>query len=339
MNRLNLEPRAAQESLEDKNASNQAGVEGFDPRMKDINFAMTRFLETASTVVESPPHSPWDSPTDAAQVSIFDGNVDDSDDSNPDRLPTLAKQDVEPEIRHMLVQEQALAFMNDDGHTALHLAAKQDAYLTRDVLSHGFDINVRNINGETPLMCAVDAENIETVTLLLKDHADVNAVNDQQGTCLHLAASRDESGSMTRLLLKRDPDVEIMDGDGLTPLFLAAFTGNDAVVRQLLKFGADPEAKEPDGFNALHYACMQANHVFMSRLLDRRGPDFEAFYDLSIIRPTCGSLPLHHLEETRPNSPQPPRAWRRCSRQRQRLHPFTYCCLHSSRTARKHPAI
>ena len=307
--------------------------------MKDINFAMTRFLETASTVVESPPHSPWDSPTDAAQVSIFDGNVDDSDDSNPDRLPTLAKQDVEPEIRHMLVQEQALAFMNDDGHTALHLAAKQDAYLTRDVLSHGFDINVRNINGETPLMCAVDAENIETVTLLLKDHADVNAVNDQQGTCLHLAASRDESGSMTRLLLKRDPDVEIMDGDGLTPLFLAAFTGNDAVVRQLLKFGADPEAKEPDGFNALHYACMQANHVFMSRLLDRRGPDFEAFYDLSIIRPTCGSLPLHHLEETRPNSPQPPRAWRRCSRQRQRLHPFTYCCLHSSRTARKHPAI
>lgn len=73
-----------------------------------------------------------------------------------------------------------------------------------------------------------------------------------------------------------------MDDTGLTPLFLAAFNGNDVVVRQLLKFGAEPEAKESGGFNALHYACMQANHFFMNRLLDKRGPNFEAFYELSI---------------------------------------------------------
>ena len=250
--------------------------------MKDVNFAMTKFLETASTIIESPTHSPWASPTDVAQVSTFDGNVDDNDYYDIDRLPTLAKQDNEPEIRHMLAQEQAHTFMNGDGQTALHLAAKQDACLTRDVLGHGVDINIRNVNGETPLMCAVNAENVDTVTILLKNHADINAIDDQQATCLHLAASKDESGSMTQLLLRHNPDIEIMDGMGLTPLFLAAFNGNDAVVHQLLKFGAEPEAKESDGFNALHYACMQANHVFMRRLLDKRGPDFEAFYELSI---------------------------------------------------------
>ncbi|KAF6222312.1 hypothetical protein HO133_001398 [Letharia lupina] len=247
--------------------------------MKDINFAMTGPLETASTAIESPTPSPWASPTDAAQVSTFDGEVDGNDYSELDRSPTLAKQDHEPEIRRMLAQEQVHTFMNEEGQTALHLAAKQDAYLTLDVLSRGVDINIRNVNGETPLMCAVNAENIDTVTLLLKNHADVNAVDDQHATCLHFAAMKDESGSMTQLLLRRNPDIEIMDGMGLTPLFLAAFKGNDAVVRQLLEFGAEPEAKESDGFSALHYACMQANHVFMSRLLDKRGPDFEAFYE------------------------------------------------------------
>jgi len=281
LKKLNLESEVVRGSPEGHGTSNQAGVEDFDPRMKDVNFAMTRFLETASTAIESPTHSPWASPTDVAQASTFDGNVDDNNDSNHNRSPTLAKQDNEAEIRHMLAQEQAHTFMNEDGETALHLAAKQDAYLIRHVLSHGFDINFRNVYGETPLMCAVNAENVDTVTFLLKNHADVNAVDDQQATCLHLAASKDESGSITQLLLRRNPGIEMMDGIGLTPLFLAAFNGNDAVVRRLLEFGAKPEAKELDGFNALHYACMQANHVFMSRLLDKRGPDFETFYDLS----------------------------------------------------------
>lgn len=131
LKRLNPEPGIAQESPEGHGTSNQAGVEGFDLRMKDFNFAMTRFLETAPTVIESPTHSPWASPTDVAQVSTFEGNVDNNDYYDLDRLPTLARQDNEPEIRHMLAQEQAHTFMNGDGQTALHLAAKQDAYLTR----------------------------------------------------------------------------------------------------------------------------------------------------------------------------------------------------------------
>ncbi len=271
----------ARESPEGHEKSKQADVEGFDPRMKDVNFAMTRFLETASTSIESPTHSPWASPTDVAQASTFDGNIDDNDDSELSRSPTLTKEDNEPEVRDILAQEQPQTFMNEKGETALHLAAKQDAYLTRDVLSHGFDINIRNVCGETPLMCAVNAENIDTVTFLLKNHADVNATDDQQATCLHLAALNDKSGSITELLLRRNPDIEAIDGLGLSPLFLAAFNGNDAAFRRLLKFGARPEAKEVDGFNALHYACMLANHVFMSRLLGKNGPDFEAFYELS----------------------------------------------------------
>ena len=49
----------AQGNAEIPEISEQSGVEEFDPRMKDVNFAMTRFLETASTAIESPTYSPW----------------------------------------------------------------------------------------------------------------------------------------------------------------------------------------------------------------------------------------------------------------------------------------
>lgn len=73
----------------------QAGIEGFDPRIKDVNFAMTRFLETASTAIKPPTHSPWASPTDVVQASAFDEYVDKDNDSDLSRSPTLTEQDYE----------------------------------------------------------------------------------------------------------------------------------------------------------------------------------------------------------------------------------------------------
>ena len=272
----------------------QAELRGFDPRMKDVNFALLRFLETASTAAETPTHSPWASPTDVAQMSSFNGDLNDGDDDlDLTQAPTLVKEDSEIQIRGMLAKESAHTCLNEDGQTALHLAAEQDEYLTRDVLKNGFDINIRNLDGQTPLMCAVSADNIETVTLLLKNHADVDAADEKQTTALHLAASKDKSGSITQLLLRRNADRELVDEIGLTPLCVAAFNGNDAAVRVLLKHGAKHQACEPGGFTVLHYAAMQASHIFIGRLLDKRGTDFEAFYEASIY-----NIPTQPLRDT-----------------------------------------
>lgn len=186
----------------------------------------------------------------------------------------------------MLARKHAHRIVNEGGQTALHLAAMEDQYLTPNILAYvlarGFDINIRNLDGETPLMCAVIVENTKVVSLLLRNHADVNAVDDNQDTCLHLAAATNKSDSITRQLLRWKADTENVDGLGLTPLFVAAFKGNDTVTRRLLKHGAKHAAVELGGFTALHYAAMHANHTFMSRLLDAKGPDFEAFYESSI---------------------------------------------------------
>ena len=294
LKQLSHDPRLGQGVAGEKIAAGQAELQGLDSRMKDVNFAMWRFLETASTAADTPTHSPWASPTDVAQMSSFNGDLDD-DDENLDltQAPTLVKEDSEIEIRGMLAKESAHTLLNEDGQTALHLAAEQDEFLTRDVLKNGFDINIRNLEGQTPLMCAVNADNIETVTLLLKNHADVDATDEKQRTALHLAASKDKSGLITQLLLRRKADTELVDEVGLTPLCVAAFDGNDTIVRYLLKHGAKHQAGEPGGFTALHYAAMQASHIFIGRLLDKRGTDFEVFCEASIYK-----IPTQPLRDT-----------------------------------------
>jgi ankyrin repeat protein len=104
-------------------------------------------------------------------------------------------------------------------------------------------------------MCAINAKNETTITLLLKNNADVNATDNQQATCLHLAALKDKNGSIIQLLLRHKPDIERKNDLRLTPLFLAAFSGNGAVTRWLLLSGAESETKEAYRYGALHYAC------------------------------------------------------------------------------------
>ena len=240
-----------------------------------------RSQEIASTAIKIPVSSPWILPTAITQASTSDGRQDDTNDSDLDQSLAVEQEDYGSEIRSSLAQDRSHTSINEDGETALHLAAKHDTCVTQRILSRGCNVDIRNMSGETPLMCAINAKNKDTITLLLNNNADVNATDNQQATCLHLAALKDETGSIIQLLLRRKPDIERMNDLGLTPLFLAAFSGNDAVVRWLLLFGAKSETKEADRYGALHYACMQANHDFMDRLLDSNGPDFEAFYDNS----------------------------------------------------------
>ena len=244
--------------------------------MQGINFALTRFLETASTVVDSPTQSPWASPTNAEQISIFDDGLENENGPHLVNAPALTKEDSEAEIHDILTKKSA-GFLNDDGQSALHLAAMQNEYMTGDVLRRGIDIdiNIRNVDGETPLMCAVKLDKEEIVALLLKNNANVNLkASDSGSTCLHIAAAKDKIGIIIQLLLERGADLEATDEMGLTPMCAAALNGNDVATQKLIEHGAKIG-------NALQYAVTLANHAFMARLLNPKGPDFEAFYDAS----------------------------------------------------------
>ena len=73
------------------------------------------------------------------------------------------------------------------------------------------------------------------VSRSLLDHgADVNSVNDQGETALHLAI-RDRQKPLTQLLLARGADVTLKDGNRAAPLELASKSGNKEIAHILLE--------------------------------------------------------------------------------------------------------
>eukprot|EP00966_Prymnesium_polylepis_P118091 2730531-Prymnesium_polylepis.1 len=55
-------------------------------------------------------------------------------------------------------------------------------------------------------------------------------------------------------LLERGASVELRNGEGWTPLQLAANSGSAGLVGLLIKAGADPSAADPRGYTPLHQA-------------------------------------------------------------------------------------
>ncbi len=108
----------------------------------------------------------------------------------------------------LLNQKAKVDLSTKDGRTALHMAAF-NGYdkICSKLLEAGAHINVYTLHSsESPLMCAVKANQLDTVRLLLKAGADVNAP-------------------------------QIFDW---TPLLYSLKDGNKKMVQTLLQYGADP---------------------------------------------------------------------------------------------------
>ncbi len=81
---------------------------------------------------------------------------------------------------------------SDIGLSALHLSAESDNDdLARMLIKNGADIEIKNSDGETPLVLAAKSESASAVSLLIKSGADIDA-KDRNGTkVIDILASSD----------------------------------------------------------------------------------------------------------------------------------------------------
>jgi ankyrin repeat protein/beta-lactamase regulating signal transducer with metallopeptidase domain len=115
---------------------------------------------------------------------------------------------------------------------------------------------------------AAEKGDIDEVTELLSDGADVNAVVPGDGTPLLVAARRGHR-TLVRLLLDRGADANIgVDGDG-NALIMAASEGHLDIVTLLIDRGADVNAAVQGDGNALIEAASQGHLDIVTLLLDR----------------------------------------------------------------------
>ena len=79
---------------------------------------------------------------------------------------------------------------------------------------------------------------MEVVRVLIEAGADVNALDSDQDSPLHLAAEMNPE--IVPALLEAGATVNLLDNNHLSPLFFAAFSDHDSAVAALMAAGADP---------------------------------------------------------------------------------------------------
>ncbi|KAK5659490.1 hypothetical protein OQA88_691 [Cercophora sp. LCS_1] len=155
----------------------------------------------------------------------------------------LVKHAVEDEQLGILEQLLRLIPITNDRESqrALLSACSRDIAFVEALLQHGASVDITDEplrGGSTALGVAVTSGLEETVRLLLKAGATIDAANFDGETPLHLAAQQNLE-SITRILLESGADPNIHDRTGATPLVRAGAKGYINVGKVLLQHNAD----------------------------------------------------------------------------------------------------
>lgn len=141
----------------------------------------------------------------------------------------------------------------------------------------GFDPNICDEDGNTPLHLAAQNghETVAIVLLKLMANLSVQNLQNKEGkTALHLAA-QDGHDRVMEELLKNAADPNLEDKYTWTPLHYATWKCYPLLAQRLLRGGADKNFQDRFGQNALHLAAERGNVKIVSSLLSE-GADLNA---------------------------------------------------------------
>jgi ankyrin repeat protein len=154
--------------------------------------------------------------------------------------------------------------------TPLHLAHSPE--IAAVLIENGANVNLKNESGSTALMIAVSNGMLDFVKLLIKHGADVNALDVESNSSLHIACNTMiDNFEIVKMLIESGAKVNSRDKEGRTPLMIASlgdfceggecYPSNKRIIRLLLKYGADLNIKDNNNETALDYAKGQINII------------------------------------------------------------------------------
>ncbi|MGA0614359.1 ankyrin repeat domain-containing protein [Paracoccus sp. KR1-242] len=124
----------------------------------------------------------------------------------------------------------------------LYAGARGHLEILKLTLAHGADLKSTNRFGGTALIPACERGHVETVRTLIEAGVDVDHVNNLAWTALLEAIILGDGGprhqQIVDLLVKAGADVNLADGNGVTPLGHARAAGYDKIQRILVAAGA-----------------------------------------------------------------------------------------------------
>ncbi len=172
-------------------------------------------------------------------------SVEDRDDSGRTALVVAAYEN-HLEVARKLIEAGADANVKDDTEQSAYLISTSevgdDPRLLRLTLENGADVESLDSYNGTGLIRASERGYAEIVKELLNTDIDVDHVNNLEWTALLEAIILGDGGSqhteVVRLLVDSGADVNLADGDGVTPLEHARKSDYKEIVQILEDAGA-----------------------------------------------------------------------------------------------------
>lgn len=162
------------------------------------------------------------------------------------------------------------------GLTALHIASFIcDARLIWLLIRGGANVNAVNSDNATPLHVAAGREQGRvSMQLLLANGAKLDVLDNEQDTALHNACYKGLYQNV-RLLLRRGAHASPENENQVTPLHLAAAVGSEETVEALLKYGAGVDKRDSNGKTPYRVASEHNNRKAMILLFRAMGISLE----------------------------------------------------------------
>lgn len=193
-----------------------------------------------------------------------------------------------------------LSAINGGAHAAtngaeqlLEASAKGDAQMVGRLLAQGVPVDVRDAQGNTPLLLATDRNQLEVAKALINAGADVNAKNRIHDSAYLLAGAQGRLDILS-LTLSHGADLKSTNRYGGTALIPACERGHVEVVKTLLQAGVDPNHINNLGWTGLLEAILLSNggpqHQAIVALLIAGGADVN-------LADAKGVSPLQHARE------------------------------------------
>jgi len=130
---------------------------------------------------------------------------------------------------------------------------------------------LRKMDENLLMACTLGNADVDEITSLLRNRADVHAMRQPEGkTAMHLAA---HSGAynVVQALSAANADPDLVDRDDRTPLHVAALNGHANVVQFLLSEGkATPNMLDKNDQTALHFACIGGYLDVCGKLIEHK---------------------------------------------------------------------
>jgi hypothetical protein len=155
------------------------------------------------------------------------------------------------------VVQNILEHCDDDDYADSNSPALGSVILQHWLQTQGLNpenLEWRGSNGDTALMLATRAGELEVVRLLLQAGAVVNARNHDGNNALWFACFRDRYDLIEKLV-QAGIDIDNQNDNGATALMYAASAGKTEMVRCLLAAGANAELKNLDDSQAIDMAA------------------------------------------------------------------------------------